>query len=83
MCGGKGAEFIANVKARILTSTALSNSVRGGGIAKELEPDYEPEAWVYSGEKGLVPTFAARLHEPAKGLLVERRLAIDDDLRNR
>jgi hypothetical protein len=51
------------------------------GLAKELEPDYEPERGTYFGQKGLVPTFAARLLEPGKGLSVERRLAIDDDLR--
>jgi hypothetical protein len=54
---------------------------RGGGLAKELEPDYEPERGTYFGQKGFVPTFTAPLLEPGKGSSVERRLAIDDDLR--
>jgi hypothetical protein len=63
MCGCKGAEFIANAKARIF-SPALSNSVvRWGGDRKKPGPaGNEPEAWVYFGQKGLVPTFAA--HPP-------------------
>jgi hypothetical protein len=52
-------------------------------LLKNPEPDYEPERGTYFGQKGLVPTFAARLLEPGKELLVEGRLAIDDDLNNR
>jgi hypothetical protein len=51
-----------------------------GGAAKELEPVYSPEHGTYFGQKGLVPTFAARLFELGERVSVESRLAIDDDL---
>jgi hypothetical protein len=48
-----------------------------GGLAKELALKHG----TYFGQKGLVPTLATCLLEQGKGLLVESRLAIDDDLR--
>jgi hypothetical protein len=40
----------------------------------------EPDAWVYSREKVLVPTFAERLLGQGEEVSVESGLAIDDDL---
>jgi hypothetical protein len=65
-------------------NSSLSNRERGrGGLLKNSEPDYMPERGTYFGQKGLVPTFAARLFGSGKELSVESRLAIDDDLNNR
>jgi hypothetical protein len=68
LCWGGGLNLLPNAKAKS-SLQQLSQIVREeggwGGLAKELEPDYEPERGTYFG----------------KGLLVERRLAIDDDLR--
>jgi hypothetical protein len=51
-------------------------------LLKKSELDYESERGIYFGQKGLVPTFAARLLGPGKRLSVEHGLAIDDDLNN-
>jgi hypothetical protein len=83
MCeGGRGVNLSPNDKAKSSLQQLSNGGERGGGgLAKELEPDYEPERGTYFGQKALVPTFAARLLEPGKGFSVERRLAINDDLK--
>jgi hypothetical protein len=80
--GGRGAEFIAGCLSKNL-HPALNSRRGGGGIANEPGTGNVPETWVYFEQKGLVPTSAAYSPRATEGLLVEYRLSIDDDLRNR
>jgi hypothetical protein len=76
---GGGAEFF--VESRYLAPGLLNSSEAGRGMEKKSGAGRnEPDAWVYSGEKGLVPTFAERLLGQGEEVSVESRLAIDDDL---